>query len=36
MKDAFDLYELNQENVVIKVISVSASSDDALRIANAT
>jgi cell division protein FtsZ len=31
MEDAFDLPETNQENVVIKVISVSESSDSALR-----
>lgn len=31
MKDAFDLYDSYQANVVIKIISVSKSSDDALR-----
>lgn len=30
MKDVFDLVEINQENIVIKVISVSGSSDDAV------
>jgi cell division protein FtsZ len=31
MKDAFDLIEINQEKVIIKIISVSKSSDDAVR-----
>jgi cell division protein FtsZ len=31
MKDVFDLVEINQENIVIKVISVSESGNDAVR-----